>query len=768
MAPGRRFAANVIWRFAVPVLLAGIIALSAQPAAPVQSEITSDRNVLDATTGEVLLTGNVRLQDDNVLLTADEARWNHNTAVATAVGNVVLTRGDTRLLADRVVYHRATGTFTADGVRFGSYPYFVEGFSAEGSRNEITITRAKLSYGEPGPWQPTVIADKVIIAPGKRVRTGKAAGGIGHVQPLPFPRFEQDIGQPFPMTVSLTGGFRSSLGVFADAALHVPISPAVRLGVDVGLFTNRGVMAGPSGRYQKRDAPEQLRGYLRSGFINDHGDKKTDILGRPVPEERAFAEWQHQQTLAPNLTLHAQLNWWKDSEVLRDFRPRAFFPVQEPDTFVETVYAGPNFFLSAFARFQPNRFHRVQQRLPEVRFDLLPMALANGFYQRLEASVAVLREDETLTTRATRTQPLLSARGGQIVLLPGGEISRSTLEFEPPIYTTRSGERIAPRFFGLKSQTTRVDAYYGLERPIAPTEWLAFTPLAGARLTSYSRTRDTAIFNSGPARHPVTIVGGTYTRLLGEVGADVAVRTSGVFDYKNPRWKIDGLRHLLTPRLGYRYIPRGDKGRDRILPIDQEVFSTYLPPLGLGAQRNLDDLHATNTLRLALDNILQTRDATLGTRDLLVVNVANDFRFRRRPGERSVSETHVELAAMPAPWLQFDLYGSAAPRNLSVRELNSGITLRDGDVWALRFGNNYLRRDIQDFSIDGRIRLNERYEARTKLHYDARRQRFNEQSYGIAQNLGNTWLVTYTVSLYSGRRRESGFGFRIDVDAVRF
>ena len=49
-----------------------------------------------------------------------------------------------------------------------------------------------------------------------------------------------------------------------------------------------------------------------------------------------------------------------------------------------------------------------------------------------------------------------------------------------------------------------------------------------------------------------------------------------------------------------------------------------------------------------------------------------------------------------------------------------------------------------------------------------RRRRFNEQAYGIVQNLGNTWLLAYTVSLYSGRRRESSFGFRVEIDTVRF
>ena len=653
----------------------------------------------------IVAKGSARVAGEDLLLKADEIRYNQETTTATATGNVTFTRGEARLLADRLVYTQRDGSFRAENIRLGSHPYFAEGATAEGTASEITVRQARVSYGEPGPWQPTITADTIVIAPGQRIRTETASAGLGRIQFFPFPKFQHDFKHPFAGAVSLGGGFRRSLGVFADIGVLVPVSRHARLGADLGIYTQRGLMIGPAAAYSAPDSPERLRGELHSGFINDHGDKKTDLLGRPVPEERAFLDWKHQQVVAPGLTLNAQANWWKDSEVVRDFRPRDFFPVQEPDTFIESVYTGANYFISAFSRLQPNRFHRVQERLPEIRFDLLPVALGNGVYQQFNASAAVLREDPVLT--------------------------------------------------GTQLRSNRLDAYYAVMRPFAPREWLAFTPLAGGRVTHYANTEG-------------TVRAGDYTRTLGELGADLVLRTSGTFDYRNPQWKIDGLRHLLTPRLSYRYLPQADRGRSRIPQVDREVFSTYLQPLGLGAARNLDDLHATNTLRLSLDNTLQTRDPVLGSRDLVVFNVANDFRFRRRPGERDVSEIHTELALLPARWLQIDVYQSFAPRNLTLREFNAGVTVRDGTLWSLRFANNFLRRQIEDYSIEGRLRLTERFEALTRLHYDARRRRFNEQTYGIAQNLGNTWLVSYNVSLYSGRSRESSFGFNVRVDALGF
>jgi LPS-assembly protein len=699
------FAPRVMCRFVFLLLLAGSLSLR---AAEKPLDLDADDVQVAIVDGKQVFTakGGAKFVGENMLLTADEIRYEEKDETITATGHIAFTRGEARLLADRLVYRRRDGTFNAENIRLGSYPYFAEGFSAEGTPNEITVRRARVSYGEPGRWQPTLSADAIVIVPGQRVRTERATAGVGRVQPLPFLKFQHDFATPLAAAISLNGGYRSSLGVFAEAGALVPVSRHVHFGGDLGLYSRRGIMIGPAARYNATDDPNRLRGQFRSGYINDHGDKKTDLLGRPIAEERAFAEWQHQQMVAPNLSLNAQLNWWKDSEVVRDFRPRAFFPVQEPDTFVESVYNGENYFVSVFARFQPNRFHRVQERLPEVRFDLLPRAMGNGFYDRFSASAASLREDPILT--------------------------------------------------GTQLRSDRLDAFYSIMRPFALRDWLAFTPIASGRLKHYTNNEGAGVSS------------GNYTRVLGEVGADLAVRGSGVFEYKNRQWKIDGLRHLVTPRLSYRYIPEAAKGRARIPQIDREVFSTYLQPLGLGDARNIDDLHATNTLRLGIDNVLQTRDPLLGSRDLLVFNVANDFRFRRRPGERDVSEIHTEVALMPARWLQVDVYQSFAPQSFTLREFNSGITVRDGTAWSVRFGNNFLRREIQDYSIDGRMRINERFEALTRLHYDARRSRFNEQAYGISQNLGNTWLISYTVSLYSGRRRESNFGFNVQIDTVRF
>jgi LPS-assembly protein len=695
-------------------VLASLVAIFLATALPARAQPQLRADTVEANDKErtARARGRAELRDTDFLLTADEILYSYADGRATATGSVVLTRGASRLLADRLVYAIRDGSFTAERVRVGQPPAFLEAATATGNRKETVLRQARATYGEPAPWQPTWTADVIVYQADGKIRTENSRLGVGHIQPVPLPHFQRNLKQPFDADVSVTAGLRRSLGLFVDATALVPVADGVQAGAEAGMFTNRGLMLGPALRYAREDDTSSVTGSLRTGAIRDHGDRGVDLWGRPVSATRAYAEWLHAQTLAPGLDLTAQVNWWRDSEVIRDFRPRDFFAVQTPDSFLESVYAGQGWYASVFTRVQPNSFHRVQQRLPEFRFDLMPMALGAGVYQRGEASFVLLREDP----------------------LPAGPLAPAS---------TRT----------LRSQ--RFDAYYGLERPVTAGDWFVFTPVAGGRFTRYAATEG------------ATVNGGT-TRVLGEVGFDAALRSSGTFDYRNEAWRIDGLRHLLTPRLSYRDIPAIDQGRSRIPAIDREAFATYLQPLGLGERRSIDNLRPTHTLRLGLDNILQARDRSGAVRDLVALNLANDFRLRRRAGERTSSETHAEVRVTPAPWLQVDVYQSVDPRSLALREFNSGVTLRNGRDWSVRFGNNFLRREIEDYLVEGRRRINEAYETIARLHYDARRRRFNEQSYGIAQNLGNTWLVSYTMNLYSGRRRESSFGFGVQIDTVRF
>ena len=677
---------------------------------------TARESTFDLDTKELVFKGDARLTYGDLLLTADEIRYNQQTKTAAAKGRVIVTRGDRRLIADEGSYNLETETVHVRQVRLGRFPFYITGDSVDGTLDNLVVTHANVFFRENASYAPSLRADKLIYQRGRIVSGENIKLGLlgGHV--LSLPTFSQDLHSALLSQITAHVGYRSSLGGFGEFGLQVPVADGLKLGADAGLYSARGLMIGPAATYARTNDDGSVHGLLRSGYIHDYGNRLTDILGDPIPADRSFLEWQHQQQFGQNFTLNGQLNYWSDSEVLRDFKPDRYFPVQQPDSFLEGAYTGNNYILSAFLRANPNHFFLMQERLPEIRFDLLPAPVFAGIYQRLNASFAVLDEN------AYQTSPTL------------------------PYLTI-------PSATGPSLRSTRFDTYYGLERPVTLTPWLTFTPVAGGRVTYYADA-----------------IGGksTYTRTLGEVGFDAALRASGTSEYKNEIWAIDGLRHLLEPKISYRYAPEAASGQAYIPAIDRQNFTTYLPPLSIGDQRNIDQLDRLDTLRLSLNNTLQTRDKTYGSRNLASLNFATDYRFSHQAGQRPLSDFYTEATLTPVPWLRFEAFQRISTHDATQQELNYAIELIDQDTWSARLSSHYLRGNYEEYLLDYRQRLNDTLHFVGRWRYDVRLHRMIEQTYGIMQRLGQTWDVRYELSFSQGQLRESAFGFSVNFDLLKF
>jgi hypothetical protein len=383
-------------RYALIFALAAALAPAARAEASGNLDLSADSTItFDEVSGESIARPNARLVDKGFLLTADEIRYNQRTLVATATGHVVLTRIGDRLLADRLTFNRGDGTFTARNLRAGRFPFYIEGPTAEGTKDQVIVHDATVTYREPGAWQPVIHAKSLTYAPGHYLRVSGANLGIGKYLPVPIARIGEDLAhETSQWNMTLDGGYRHTLGPYADLGLHIPLEPGFSMGPDIGIYTFRGIMLGPLANYDVTTGDGSMQGYLKSGYIYDLGRRLTDILGNPVPPNRAFAEWQHNQQV--NARPHAQ----RRRQLVHRLRGDPRLPL-------EGVRARPGarqlprgglhgcglFLASVFTRFQPDAFYPVQERLPEIRFDLLPTAVGGGIYVRFDSGVAHLEEN---------------------------------------------------------------------------------------------------------------------------------------------------------------------------------------------------------------------------------------------------------------------------------------------------------------------------------------------------------------------------------------
>lgn len=672
---------------------------------------------------ESVFSGEARLAHKDVVLYADEIVYRRGDNTAIARGNVILIRGAQRLVAEEITYRIDNQTYSVGRFRVGQGVLLAEGAKAEGTPDKLTVSDTTLYYGEPESLNPvlrtrTLSYEQSTDPKDSVARVEGARLGLGPVNILPLPTLSETPRNPSLASLDARIAYSGNVGGELSLAATTAATDSLQVGGDLGLFTKRGVLFGPIASYDTVGADGYgAKGKFRSGYIQDQGDPKLDIILNPIRDERGYVEWEHQQRLDNDLTLSGQINYWSDSYITRDFRPDSYRHVQTPDTWFEAQKLSDNVVVSLFTRVQVNDNSLIQERLPEIRVDGLPVEVGAGIYHRFNASVAVLREDDPLAATGT-----------------------------------------------LNSK--RADLYYGVMRPFSPREWLSVTPVAGARITHYGDT-------------PAGATRGHYTRVLGEAGFDSELfRTSATWNYQNKRWNIDGLRHLITPNVGYRFSPSADVGRGSIPAIDDDPFNTYLRPLGLANRRDIDRLPALNTFRFGVDQSLQTRDKTYGSRDLAQLNVAIDQHLDAEAAStqgqtRDQSDLHSFLALNPARWLRYDLYSRTTVQTGELQELNTGLTLRDSDVWNFRLGTHYLEdavtaRRIQEYTATYGLRLSEIYSLVARVRFDSRSGDLTEQGFTFSQRLSRFWTAHYEFAAYDGPRREGDYGVSVSLETQGF
>lgn len=676
----------------------------------------------DEDSQRLVARGDARLDFDNTRIRADRITYYQEYALADADGNVAITRDGSRLIADRLSFDTQENIFSVDILRTGQWPYYVSGVSAGGTTDDITAQGSTLYYGEPSPFGLSVGSNQVRYASdesGEYVSMDGATFRIGSVPVFYLPGYRHYLSDA-PYMFDVNGGSDGELGYYLQTTTLFPVASSLRAGANLDYYTKRGLLAGPTAQYVYNASTQSIAGALSTGYIDDKGDRSErdlDNLGRPIDSERGFAEWRHKHHIGERFTATASASYWSDSEVTRDFRDDIFNANERPDNFAEAAYAGDNYIVSVFGRFRPNDFQLVQERLPEARFDLLPVPVFNtGAYHKASAGYVRLREDF-----------------GDVV---------------PAL--------------GVESESDRFDLTYRIERPFPIADWLTFTPLAGARFTQYENQELDPFFLTGGA----TSVEDSFSRDIYEFGFDLEARAYASYPTVNKTWGIDGLRHLVRPVLRYRYFSDPDDVNE-IAAIDRQVFDLERPLLDLSDLRHVDQISETHLVRLGVENLFQTRAKEYGSRTLAALNFYQDILFEkgtRYDGgeeEDTFNATWVEFALNPAPWLKFDLASRFKTESLTLEELRTRTTLKSGEVWELGLSTDLLNKRIDQYRLDFLYRINERYAFLTEANFDADTGDFTKVSLGLRTRIGSTWELLYAITFREDARRESDVEFNI-------
>ncbi len=491
-------------RVATGLLLAVAVAATAeaqQPQVPVTvptaaGDVTIIADQLEQAAPDLFIaTGNVELTKGGTRLMADRVELNRATGDAVAQGRVIFYDGEDQLTGQRIEYNIKTGTGVVYQATAQGAPYYrITGEKME--RLGESVYRVKKGVfttcdGDPPDWAfhfGSATADLNEFLYGTN-----ASFWVRNIPLIPFVPFfaaairrERQTGFLFPKF-----GESSRLGYYTELPFYWAIDDSQDLLVSPLVYTRVGEGFNLEYRYV---LPEAQRGRAGGFFIQESA--KHDA-SRFVGTTRQ--DWK----LGPRTWLKVDATGVSDDRMLADYGDALYQRSSqrvESNVFLTQSWDTWNLVGDLFV------YQDLTTRRP-VELNRLPDIRLVGTAQPLHDLPGVLWQFEGSAVHFVRE---------------------------------------------VGSSGDRLDLHPRVSRPI-PLDVLTLTPFIGGRLTGYDRTV-TGFRTAQGVAGPIELTSDEpRLRRLFEAGADVETKVARAFN-TGGFWNIDAVRHTIEPRLNYTWI----------------------------------------------------------------------------------------------------------------------------------------------------------------------------------------------------------------------
>jgi LPS-assembly protein len=507
--------------------IAGSSPVAAQPRTLTLPEGDGDVTVvadrIQQLTGDsrlVVAEGDVELTRGTARLLADRVEYNPDTGEAVALGRVIFYDGQERLAGERVDYNVRTGTgIVHDGQAFSAPYYYIAGERMERIGEGVyRVRRGVFNTCEADEPAWSIRLGEATADVNDTVTGRNASFWVRNIPLIPwFPYFaaairkERESGFLFP-----TVGFSTRRGFMLNLPFFWAIDDSQDLTLAARLYSERGL--GLDGNYRYLLA-ERNRGSLRGFYVNEFlrsGDTaiNSDVV---VPQSRWWVSGKHEWDITERLAFKADILVTSDDQIFRDY--------------------GEGLGVRS-AQFAPSFVSLTQ------RWDAWNLVGFGYYYQDLT------------TTQQVELQrlPQIELRG---ILQPVPGLPRLLWEIETSLvnFVRKQG-----------SEGVRLDVHPVARVPIPIAGTFTVTPFVGGRLTWY----DTQVVGFGTDRGILfeeTIKKGVLRQQI-EMGFQSSARVARVYQADGVAG-IAALQHVIEPTLGFAAI-RG-KNQDQLPQWDPTI-----------------------------------------------------------------------------------------------------------------------------------------------------------------------------------------------------
>ncbi|MFH1269562.1 MAG: LPS export ABC transporter periplasmic protein LptC [Candidatus Omnitrophota bacterium] len=653
---------------------------------------------------EVTATGDVSVIYKGSKLSCRKLTINTQTKDAEAEGDVRLEDNKGVIEGQKMKYNFQTKTGMIIDSEFRANPYFGRSENVEKvSESEFIARRGYMttcSYDNP---HYRIKSKKMDIFPDDKVQTKEDVFYIGRVPVLYAPQYNHSLKDPL-MHVQLMPGKSKDWGAYMLSSWRYNISEDVKGRIFFDYRSKKGVSEGFGTNYS---TSEFGRGDFKYYYTQER-DKSKDLGDEeayvPRKFQRYFIRWRHKADIDEQTNFVGEYYKITDSKMaiygsqynfLKDYFFREYEKDTQPPSYLLFHHSFYYSSLDLLVQKRTNRWYNAGylEKLPEVKYSLSPYQfLDTPFYIESTSSVGNynMKNTSTMTPATNNT-------------------SVSTTD----------------------THVNRFDTSNKLSLPMK-LAFVSFTPFVTNRETFYDRRF------SGSTSAPRTIF---YS------GADMSTKFYRIFNAATNFLGLDinGLRHIITPTVGYAY------------NHEPTVLSSHLKQID-----EVDSITRSNVASIGLSNKLQTKRNNQSV-DLVDFLVTSSYNIKPKTGEKrgsSLSDFLFNLKLLPYSWLSINAdatYTHSGARDSAnfkynhFSNVNYDLNINFGEERSFSVGQRYQLKGGNEIIYDLNWRLNPKwkfsvYERFNRGHDPTLKRGLREQEYTVSRDLHCwVWDITYNV-----------------------
>lgn len=632
-----------------------------------------------------IAAGNAEFLNDSLRLQADKIYFFAENAKALAEGNVRITNHSLRLITTSGTYYNTNKHLEAETFRLEILGHGIEGKNLKGTTDCLTANDITIHYN--GVQNDVagihITANKGELHTGKYFELWDAVFHIGILPVYYTPYYRHNFDESILRWKADCGLLLrdKEFGRYIRNDLILNLGWPIKPGLMFDYYRKRDFLIGSILEYNEPVG----HGCFKAARIHDGNLESYQKENSKAQNARFFAEWRHLGKLNDNTDVLVQMEWMRDKDVIKHFRPDENDATrQHPDNFAEISHRTKNTVTSGLVRYRFNHFQHIQERLPELKFSHLSSPLLDTpLYYQYGFGLSHLRE-----------KPL------------GLTISEKELR--------------------------RLDAYTGFTAPLNLAPWCTFSPIVNTRMAHYWGLNQSTNYND-------------YTKILWQFGFDFRLRAYGDYTYENEYWDIHNFRHLLQPVIQYRYLPHGHRGQEAIPAIDREAqdgnkMSLY--EIDLLNRRDIDDINDMHLIRLGLENFLYTNYINGSPKQWLHCNLYQDVRLQKNQTQHKLADTFLDFEWDPASFFKFNQFLRMDPNKRRLQESETSVSFSENDLWKISLSHSYTQSDTNpnnQNSIRFSYRLNSTNILTAAFSVDAHKPDLIRQTYTWSTIIDKTW-----------------------------